>query len=54
MPKLNKQIQHFANILDLLYKGKLNSQTNRTQFVKTGQFERKCSGVTNIVFYKYK
>jgi len=34
MPKLNKQIQHFANKLDLLCKGKINSQTNSICFAK--------------------
>jgi len=33
VPILNKQIQHFANKLDLLCKGKFNSQTK--QFAKT-------------------
>jgi len=39
VPKLSKQIQHFANKLDLLCNGKLDSQTNRKQFAKANLSE---------------
>jgi len=48
VPKFNKQIQHFANKLDLLWKGKLDSQINRKEFVKVNLSENAVELVLQI------
>jgi len=45
VPKLNKQIQHFANKLNLLCEGKLDSQTNRKQFANIKWDQKKCKAL---------